>query len=156
MEQMTIDVHKPETLPAGYLPCSNPDLVEGYMAISDILAGPSVDFTYCEACETIWCDHNMDYKREDESYKVLVEHFRNGGMINIPILRYTSYYGPENEQSNGHHRVIAALDAGFTHIPYQTRKTGKGWSEDWSGTPAEDYGFRVVTDAWGDQSVREA
>lgn len=141
MRQMTIDV-----LPDGYLPCSNPDLVEGYLAIADILAGPSTDFGKCADCGIVWCECNMDSKREDESYQVLVEHFRNGGMINVPILRYKSYWNNEQEQSNGHHRVIAAMDAGFTHIPYQTRDTGKGWSVDWSGTPAEEYGFRLGND----------
>lgn len=144
MDQMTMDVHKPETLPAGYLPCSNPDLVEGYMAISEILEGYSTDHMECgdEECEERFCEHVIDSKRQDYSYRKLLEHFKNGGMINIPILR------EGGSQSNGHHRVVAAMDAGYTHVPYQTPSGNwnRAWKDDWSESfvqTAEETGFTI-------------
>ena len=134
-EQLTL----PESLPEGYLPASNPDLVEGYISIKEILSTPSTDFGYCWCGGGPWCDHHLNSKREDPSYSILLKHFKSGGKINVPILRYVDLYGyGKDEQSNGHHRIIAAMDAGFTHVPYQTQKKGQGWRDDWSGTPDYD------------------
>lgn len=142
MQQMTTDA-----LPEGYLPCSNPGLVEGYASIEEILQGRSGDFGRCHTCDKYLCKHHLDYKRQDASYKVLVQHFRNGGMINQPI----SYHPEHKSQGNGHHRLVAAYDAGFTHIPYSS-----DWGEsDWEGVDLSRYGFRLVTDSWGDQYVHE-
>lgn len=142
MQQMTI-----EALPPGYLPCSNPSLVEGYISIADILRGRSSDFGLCDECDEILCEHALNEKREDESYKLLVEHFRHGGMINQPI----NYDMRRKAQGNGHHRMVAALDAGFTHVPYQS-----AWGiEDWKGVDAEQYGFILCADSWGYVNVQE-
>jgi hypothetical protein len=145
MEQLTL--LNEITTPVGYLPCANPELVTGYIAIEEILRGRSSDFGECDECDVALCEHALDVKRADESYEVLVEHFRHGGMINQPI----SYDMRNKEQCNGHHRLAAAYDAGFTHIPYQN----KWGSDDWTGVNAEAYGFRIVTDSWGAQDVRE-
>ena len=132
-EQLTLS----ESFPEGYLPASNPDLVEGYISIEEIMAGDSGDFRHYRCCPTIWCEHALNEKRKDPSYKILVKHFRDGGSINIPILRY--YHNTKDVfQSNGHHRIIAAMDAGFTHMPYQTDDSGYGWKTDWSDTPSYD------------------
>lgn len=132
MEQLTL----PGILPVGYLPCSNPELVEGYLSIKKILNGDSGDFDRCDECKIVLCDHALDEKREDYSYCKLVEHFRNGGMINQPIC-YT--FGDWERICNGHHRLAAALDAGFTHIPYQT-----AWGEEYDW--AEQYSFKLITE----------
>ncbi len=121
------------------LPCANPDLVDSYESIERLLQGESSDFEYCEECDKVLCDHALDSKREDGSYKVLVQHFRNGGKINQPILN-------NGYQSNGHHRLVAALDAGFTHVP--VRRHGWGDHNDWEGTDVEKYGFELVDDGW--------
>lgn len=140
MDQMTI-----EALPVGYLPCANPHLVEGYMAISEILEGHSTDHAECGyyKCEKRFCEHVIESKRQDHSYLKLLVHFKSGGMINIPILR------EGGSQSNGHHRVVAAMDAGYTHVPYQTPGGGweRGWQDDWSESfvqTAEETGFKIV------------
>jgi hypothetical protein len=124
------------------LPCSNPQLVEGWISIEEILAGNSSDFDSFDDCDEVWCVHAMDDKREDESYQILVEHFRKGGMINVPIYRMRDWDTPgKTIQSNGHHRVIAALDAGFTHVPYQTDRSAHTWYDDWANTvrPSDEY-----------------
>lgn len=137
MEQAVIDVFNPDTLPDGYLPAANPALVDGYVAIEEILKGRSTDFGTCYECGLALCEHALDEKREDESYKVLVQHFRDGGKINQP-LNYDPRY---KTQDNGHHRLVAALDAGFTHVPYNAYS----WSEhpDWDDVDLEQYGFQV-------------
>jgi len=120
--QLTIENELP-----GYLPCSNPDLVEGWVAIEDIFEGRSCDFLFCEDCGKTFCECNLNEKREDPSYAVLLEHFRKGGMINQPIN-----YDPRYQvQRNGHHRLIAAYDAGYTHVPYNSELWG---DTDWQGT----------------------
>lgn len=144
MEQLASPVYTAETLPEGYLPCSNPELVEGYVSIAEIFEGSSVDFCYCDDHETVFCDCNMDEKREDEQFPILLEHFRNGGALNQP-LNYrpagivepdcsccSEYERESGEMGNGHHRLIAAYDAGYTHVPYNSRKWG---SVDWRDTP---------------------
>ena len=130
MEQLALFEVEVET--RRELPCSNPDLVEGYLSIEKILQGDSGDwYDMCDECEMMLCEHRLDEKREDDSYMYLVDHFRNGGMIDQPIC-YDRYL------RNGHHRLAAALDAGFTHIPYQSV-----WGdEDWD-VPASYY-FRLV------------
>lgn len=126
-----------DALPPGYLPCARPDLIEGYVSIERVFAGDSVDFGYCSDHETRFCDCNMDEKREDESYRLLVKHFRSGGAVNQP-LNYRPYrWGDLGDQGNGHHRLTAAYDAGFTHVPFNSRKWGD--DEDWADTPKPEY-----------------
>lgn len=131
MEQLTIT----DDLPEGYLPCASPDLVEGYVSIETIFKGGSVDFRSCwDGCDTLFCEHNMEDKRIDLSYKLLVVHFRNGGAVNQPLNYIPSQMGAEyGVQKNGHHRLVAAYDAGFTHVPYNSREWGS--NEDWHDTP---------------------
>jgi hypothetical protein len=119
--------------PEGYLPCSRPELVSGYISIRKILNGDSGDFDRCDECEMVLCEHALDEKRMDRSYRKLVDHFTDGGMINQPVYYNTMW----KELRNGHHRLAAALDAGFTHIPYQDR-----WGEehDWDET------YKLVTE----------
>ena len=131
----------PNSLPEGYLECANPDFVEGYISIEEILKGRSTDFGTCYVCKVALCKHALDQKRQDESYKVLVQHFRDGGLINQPIC----YDKRLKKQANGHHRLVAALDAGFTHVPIQDRW---GVHEDWDNTDFEKYGFKM--NRWGD------
>jgi hypothetical protein len=137
MEQLTLT----DDLPEGYLPCASPHLVEGYVSIATIFKGSSVDFDVCwdGGCDTVFCEHNLDEKREDLSYRLLVTHFRNGGAVNQPLNYVPSQMGAEyGEQKNGHHRLTAAYDAGFTHVPYNSRAWGN--HEDWHDTPnAEEY-----------------
>lgn len=137
MEQLTLT----EVLPAGYLPCSNPDLVRGYISIEDLLKGNSGDFGKCYECGFALCEHALNEKRADHSYRELVEHFRKGGLINQPVA-----YDQRNKQlANGHHRLAAAYDAGYTHIPYCRDGYGDSegwWDSDWT----ETYAFTPVTD----------
>lgn len=138
MKQMVIEMFTADTLPKGYLPCARPDLVEGYVSIEQIFKGRSVDFGYCWGgdCNTRFCKHNLDVKREDTSYLVLLEHFLNGGAVNQPINYVPDYYNhTTGTQHNGHHRLVAAYDAGFTHVPYNSREWG---DYDWNDTPAAD------------------
>lgn len=131
-----------ETMERRDLPCANPNLVDEYVAIDEILQGRSSDFTTCHICGIALCEHALNEKRADESYKVLVQHFRDGGPVNQPL----AYKRRDKEQSNGHHRLVAALDAGFTHVP--VRHTGWGEDADWTGTDLKRYGFQM--DIWGD------
>jgi hypothetical protein len=125
-------------LPTGYLPCSRPELVAGYVSIQDIINGDSGDFSRCRRCEKALCQCHLHEKRQDPQYNTLLEHFRAGGMINQPV-----YYEPEDRcLSNGHHRLAAAMDAGYTHIPYQSHW---GKEEDWEESFA-DKGFKLITE----------
>jgi hypothetical protein len=110
------------------LPCANPDLVEEYMPIEKILEGNSGDFDRCYTHNKVLCECHLDKKREDDSYKRLVVHFRAGGLINQPIY-YNRYL------HNGHHRLAAAMDAGYTHVPTSSKW---GLEYDWENTERVD------------------
>ena len=128
-----------DTLPVGYLPCSRQELVEGWLSIRKILDGNSGDFDRCDECGVVLCEHALDEKRQDRSYRVLAEHFENGGMLNQPVC-----YDPDYRKlKNGHHRLAAAMDAGFTHIPYQSR-----WGEhsDWDEFYRNEYNFTLTAE----------
>lgn len=138
MDQLVLDIFRADILPKGYLPCSNPELIEGYVAIADIFKGDSVDFRYCYTHRTAWCEHRFNWKRGDLSYLPLLEHFRNGGSVNQPLNWVPGRYEGEDRyiygnQQNGHHRLVAAYDAGFTHVPYNSARWGD--HRDWEDTP---------------------
>jgi hypothetical protein len=121
-------------LPQGYVPCAYPEKVEYYVRIQVIMELESEDFyTPCPYCEEdtgeeiFWCYHRMNDKREDGSYKALLEHLEEGGGFNDPVQFPSGNCGG---LGNGHHRVIAALDAGFTHVPAWL---DWGSDYDWSG-----------------------
>lgn len=140
MEQLMIPGMS--VLPKGYLPCANPELVTGYVSIQKILEGDSGDFDRCWGCNMALCEHHLDEKREDRSYRDLVEHFQNGGMMNQPVCYMESRYSGLSLR-NGHHRLAAALDAGFTHIPFQT---AWGENDDWDEKFITDNGFTLTTE----------
>jgi hypothetical protein len=137
MEQLTIPLEM--TYPKGYLPCSRRELVEGWLSIRKILNGNSGDFERCDECDIALCDHALDDKRRDHSYQLLVSHFEDGGTLNQPVCYSTEW----NELRNGHHRLAAALDAGFTHIPYQTRW---GSENDWEESYVNEHGFILTAE----------
>jgi hypothetical protein len=131
------------------LPCANPHLVKEYVAIEDILQGDSNDWEECGRCGGRLCEHVLNSKRQDESYKVLVEHLREGGAVNEPLN-----YDPRTENmGNGHHRLAAALDAGFTHVPVNPKRWG---DNNWNDTDPEQYGFKLVSDGWGGKYIEES
>lgn len=77
--------------------------------------------------------YNRARKMEDHGYEDLVESIREDGFYN-PVYLYLDYGlfgdGPGVEtQGNGHHRVCASLELGYTHIPV-TRDPEFEWDED--------------------------
>lgn len=72
--------------------------------ISDLIGRDSVDFYDGLS------DENLDTKRGDIDYALLVESIRNEGILN-PVFWDEFTYG------NGHHRLAACIDLGYTHIP---------------------------------------
>jgi hypothetical protein len=133
-----------ETVTRKDLPCANPQLVDEYVAIEEILQGQSSDSSLCGRCNGRLCEHILNAKRQDESYKVLVQHFRDGGEVNQPLN--WDRWGDGGYQSNGHHRLAAALDAGFTHVPVNHEEWGDDY--DWSNVEPERYGFQM--NRWDD------
>lgn len=118
--------HKP-------VPCTNPEKVDGWVSLKELMEGVAGDFGK-------WTESNMNYKRDHKSYDLLKEHLQKGGGLNHPV-----FYCPPDEYnhqgylSNGHHRVCAAVDAGFTHIPYNSEEWGDDY--DWTGTENAESGM---------------
>jgi hypothetical protein len=114
------------------VPCEQPWLVAGYVAIADVMARYSDDFDShtdeewdSDACtvnhgETPWCGERLEYKRNEPSYDTLVAALKAGKGFRNPVQWHCG-----GGLGNGHHRVIAAFDCGFTHVPYSQK-----WGED--------------------------
>jgi hypothetical protein len=70
----------------------------------------------------------LHWKRYDESYRELIESMRTNGV--------TSPIGVNgNELANGHHRLAAMIDLGYTEIPVVTNEVS---SDPW-----------LITEYWG-------
>lgn len=97
-----------------------------WMEVEYLLSLPSVDF-HAEGLST---DENRDKKRRDHKYSELVEDIRVNGYFD-PIFVYEPFerwngLNQTEELGNGHHRLVAALDLGYTHVPV-TRNDDIQW-----------------------------
>lgn len=81
-----------------------------WVAVDYLLSIDSVDFDHGLRPES-----NRRMKRDDYHYSGLVESIRQDG-FHDPIFVYGHETVPE-ELGNGHHRVLAGLDLGYTHVP---------------------------------------
>lgn len=106
--------------------------------IEEILEASSVDFPD----EGLYYEENQDRKRNDPGYAELLHDIMQKGILD-PVF-FGAYYDdpeflgeyaeyddvPARELGNGHHRVVACLDLGYTHVPttddhtFQWRESG--------------------------------
>lgn len=59
---------------------------------------------------------DIDLKREAGGFEHLKQSIIEDGFF-YPVLLWRSWSGRGYEQSNGHHRLAASQDLGYTHIP---------------------------------------
>ena len=88
-----------------------------------LLSLPSVDFD----AEGL-TPRNQQRKRNDVRYDDLVEDLQDQGYLD-PIFVWeagTNYRSEGEVLGNGHHRLIAAKDLGYTHVPV-TRDRDQQW-----------------------------
>ncbi len=81
-----------------------------WVSVEHLLNIDSVDFD-----EGLRTERNRRQKRDDWHYPGLVESIREDG-FHDPVFLHR-YDGLPDELGNGHHRVLAALDLGYTHVP---------------------------------------
>lgn len=97
-----------------------------WVRVDYIMSLPSVDF-YADGLST---EENRDHKRRDQGYEDLVESIRTEGFYD-PVFLYED--SPET-LGNGHHRVVAAYDLGYTHVPV-TSNPDVQWDTNYPGHP---------------------
>lgn len=98
-----------------------------WVRVDYILSLPSVDFGE----EGLSTEANREWKRSDWRYDELVEDIRENGYMDPVFLHEGfawSYFTETETLGNGHHRVVAAVDLGYTHIPV-TRDDDDQWTE---------------------------
>ena len=111
------------------------------MSIDHILNNlPSADF-FSNQDPEIW-EYGLRKKREEKGYQNLVESIASIGIL------WPALIDQDTEYSNGHHRLAACIDLGYTHIPVTTEDDDCGWTgtkgcydtdspEDWEKEIAE-------------------
>lgn len=100
------------------------DIPFEWLSVDYVMSLPSADF-YAEGLTT---EENRDSKRSDSQYRNLKSSIREFGFTD-PIYVYRQHesgYTGREKLGNGHHRVVAAHDLGYTHIPV-TRDDDYQW-----------------------------
>lgn len=93
-----------------------------WMEVHQLYHGPSCDFPALGLAEP----RNANTKRSHPHFERLMESLRTEG-FRRPVLM--EEYEGKLALGNGHHRVVAAYDLGYTHIPV-TRDLMIGWGDD--------------------------
>jgi len=106
---------------------SHIDVPFEWYEVTYLMSIPSVDFD--EAGLTL--ETNRAHKRNDYQYEWLMEDIKENGFYN-PVFVYPPHEriwadNVGEELGNGHHRVLAAFDLGFTHVPV-THDSDIQWS----------------------------
>ena len=70
------------------------------------------------------CWSELDYKRDNDGYHNLVESIRTIGFLWPVLVTRSEGY------SNGHHRLAACIDLGYSYIPTTTDNSECGWNGD--------------------------
>jgi ParB-like nuclease domain len=121
-----------ETLPGferfadSYPKTHNIEIDFEWVRVDYILTLPSIDFEE----QGLSTRYNRESKESDPGYRNLVESIREDGFMD-PIFLYdkdTSFQPGTEMLGNGHHRVCAALELGYTYIPV-TRDDQYQWEE---------------------------
>lgn len=95
------------------------DIPFEWMSVEYLMNMPAGDFHG----ESLTEKANYVSKQGDEGYEKLRDDLKITGWLD-PVYIYRD----EEELGNGHHRVVAAFDIGYTHIPV-TRNRYYGWRE---------------------------
>lgn len=94
-------------------------------SVERLMSLPSPDFD-----NTVPLDIDWDYKRMDVGYRSLLRDIRENGFLDPIFLlsphTMVNFDNPTDEIGNGHHRLIAAYDLGYTHVPI-TRDPKNRW-----------------------------
>lgn len=94
-----------------------------WVAVEDILRGWLGDADWCATREAK-VEYLNTAKRPANDYKDLVDSISQHG------FRYPVYIDPQmRELKNGHHRLLVALDLGFTHVPVTYDYHSAGWGD---------------------------
>lgn len=126
---------RPEGLPANAV-IPQTHRIEGkfiWVEVEFLIQIFSVDF-YETGLST---EYNRDRKRSDTGYVDLLRDIQEHGYIN-PVFMYSPDGSSWDDDvpyalGNGHHRVVAALDLGYTHIPV-TIQQYRQWDSDGCST----------------------
>lgn len=68
-------------------------------------------------------EYGLRKKREDKGYQNLVQSISSIGFL------WPALIDSDNEYSNGHHRLAACIDLGYTHVPVTTEDDDCGWHD---------------------------
>lgn len=90
------------------------DIPFEWMSVEYLMNLPSGDFDG----ESLTDNDNHEGKRNDRWYEKLLCSLTEDPWLDPVAIRILHYRGPE--LGNGHHRVVAAFDIGYTHIPVTT------------------------------------
>ena len=105
-----------------------------WMSIQDILNGQSGDFecVECPQCGARnWCDHGWQRKRDQYTYGT--QHYTeyHGYMDWSDFVTDIEWRGIDQPLSwysgrlnNGHHRLLACIELGYTHVPVHHQTGG--------------------------------
>lgn len=80
-------------------------------------------------------EEGLQRKREDKHYDSLVKSIQEEG-LKTPVFIETGN-GEDRYLGNGHHRLAALIDLGYTHIPY-TEEFSIGWGLEDGGEEDEN------------------
>jgi hypothetical protein len=97
-----------------------------WVRLDYLLSLPSVDFHE----DGLSTEFNREIKRSDWNYEALLNDIAENGYMN-PVFVYgedNGFYPGKETLGNGHHRVVAAFDLGYTHVPV-TRDEDDQWTE---------------------------
>lgn len=108
-----------------YAPVMPGTHVDGYVSMGEIMSAWSLDVTSYWGSDVADAWQNvMEGKRGDASYRRIVRDLENGWGLRHAV-------GWTGKLGNGHHRVTAAFDMGYTHMPVVF--------DNWTDTGADDY-----------------
>ena len=87
-----------------------------WVSVDYLMSLPSIDF----GTEGLVDEWNREHKRSDGGYQELLSDIADNGFMD-PVYVYPvgpDNWDPHQEQlGNGHHRILAAYDLGYTHVP---------------------------------------
>lgn len=117
-----------------YAPVENITVPFEWESVDYLLSLPSVDF----GTNGLRYEYNREIKRSDRGFEDLLEDLQDQGFLD-PIFVHPPHNRVALDNTgehlgNGHHRLIAAHDLGWTHVPV-TRNRDHQWRM--SGTSAQ-------------------
>lgn len=131
--QLEFPLDFPDAMPDKFPPVDNITVPFTWERVDYLMGIPSVDFV-----DGLSIEYNRQNKRSDRGYEDLVEDLMDQGFLD-PIFVHPpghriAFYNTSEHLGNGHHRLLAAHEIGWTHVPV-TRDDAHQWRN--SGTSAQ-------------------